>query len=147
MIKNKDIQLLREVHLIQMDIVSLEQRAEWERARMDAMTQNLSAASGGGVRRGMDDTFAAIEELEERHRMLVKQYTRVVKEAERIINGISSHQMRTLVTMLYLDNVPGSAVQSVLHMSRWAFENARSAIESAENMACVKWSDRYCSEK
>lgn len=140
-IKNKDVLLLREVHLVQMDIVSLEKRAQWERARMDAMTHGLSAASGGG-RRGMDDTLAAIEELEERHRMLVKQYTRMVKEAERIVNGISSHQMRTMVTMLYLDNVMGSAVQSVLHMSRWAFENARAAIENAENMACVKWRER-----
>lgn len=146
-VKNKDIKLLQEVRFIQLDIVSLEQRIQWERQRISNITQQLSAAHGGGNPYGMDDAFAKISETEERHRTLVNQYTKVVKKAERIVNGIASHQMRTMVTMLYMDNVADSAVQSVLHMSRWAFENARSAVENADCMAEVKWNDRYAHEK
>lgn len=146
-VKNKDIKLLQEVRFIQLDIVSLEQRIQWERQRMNNITQQLSAAHGGGNPYGMDDAFANISETEERHRTLVNQYTKVVKKAERILKGIASHQMRTMVTMLYMDNVADSAVQSVLHMSRWAFENARSAVENADCMAAVKWNDRYAPEK
>lgn len=145
-VKNKDILLIQEVPLLQKDIVSLEQRKNWERARMDNISQHLSAFQGGGSRIGMDETFADIEELEEKHRSLIKKYTRSVRRAERIINGITSHQMRTLVTMLYLDNVPDRAVQAVLRMSRWTFENARKTVEDAPNMDAVKWYDRYSVE-
>ena len=146
-VKNKDILLLQEVPMLQVDIVSLEQRKNWERARMDNITQHLSAFSGGGGNRiGMDETLSDIEELEEKHRSLIKQYTRAIRRAERIINGIASHQMRTLVTLLYLDNVPDRAVQALLHMSRWTFENARKTVEEAPNMESVKWYDRYCAD-
>lgn len=146
-VRNRDILLIQEVPLLQKDIVSLEQRKNWERARMDNITQHLSAFSGGGGNRmGMDDTLSDIAELEEKHRSLIKQYTRAVKKAERIINGIASHQMRTMVTMLYLDNMPDRAVQALLHMSRWTFENARKTVEEAPNMESVKWYDRYSAD-
>jgi len=145
-VKNADIPMLQEIRMLKMDIVSLEQRRKWERERMERITQSLSASPGGGTARGMDEAFAAISELEEKHKQLIKQYTRKMKKAERILSGIRSCQMRTMVTMLYLDNVPPSAVQAVLHMSRWAFENARNAIEDAPSMEEVKWFDRYSVE-
>lgn len=146
-VKNKDIQLLRKVNLLKLDVISLENRAQWERDRMSNISQHLSTACGGGSPHGMDESFAAMSEVEERHRLLVKQYAQEIKKAEQIINGIVSHQMRTMVTMLYMDNVADNAVRSVLHMSRWAFDNAKSAIENADCMADVRWNDRYAGEE
>lgn len=143
-VRNKDIALLQEVKMVQMDIVSLEQRADWEKARMEKITQHIGVSGGGGGSpHGMDDAFASLAETEQRHRNLCKQYTKIVRKAERIIGSISSHKMRTMVTMLYMENVAASAVQSVLHMSRWTFDNARAAIENADSMADVKWNKRY----
>lgn len=146
MVKNKDITLLQEIRLIELDIVSLEKRAQWERDRMSSITQHLSSGGGGGSPSGLDEAFAAISETEERHRKLIGQYAKVVNKAERIIGRIASHQMRTMVRMLYVDNVADIAVQSVLRMSRRMFENARATIESAECMADVKWNDKYATD-
>lgn len=146
-VKNKDIQLLRKVNLLKLDVISLEKRVQWERDRLSNISQHLSSGGGGGSPHGMDESFAAMSEAQERHRLLVKSYTQEIKKAERIIDSIASHQMRTMVTMLYLDNVADSAVRSVLHMSRWAYENAKAAIENAECMADVRWNDRYAGEE
>lgn len=142
-VKNKDIQLLQRVNLLKLDVISLEKRVKWERDRLSNISQHLSASGGGGREHGMDESFAAMSEAEERHRLLVKTYTHEIKKAERIIDSIASHQMRTMVTMLYLDNVADSAVRSVLHMSRWAYDSAKAAIENAACMADVRWNDRY----
>ena len=145
-VKNKDIQLLQRVKLLKLDVISLEKRAQWERDRLSNISQHLSSAGGGGTLHGMDEAFAAMSEAEERHRLLVKTYTQEIKKAERIIDSIASNQMRTMVTMLYLDNVADSAVRSVLHMSRWAYDSAKAAIENAECMAKVQWNDRYAGD-
>lgn len=146
-VNNTDIPLIQEVHYLKMDIISLEEKRKWERKRMENITQHISASPGGGTGRGMDEAMAAISELEERHKALIKQYTIALRRAEKIISRIQSHQMRTFVTMMYLDNIPDGAVQSVLHMSRWSFENARKAVEDAKSMEEVKWFDRYCANE
>ena len=146
-VKNKDIQLLQRVNLLKLDVISLEKRVQWERDRLSNISQHLSTAGGGGRAHGMDEAFAVMSEVEERHRLLVKLYTQEIKKAERVIDSIASNQMRTMVTMLYLDNVADSAVRSVLHMSRWAYEHAKAAIENAACMADVRWNDRYAGEE
>lgn len=145
-VKNQDIQVLQKVNSLKLEVVSLEKRAKWEREQMNNISNHLSSVHAGGSRRGMDDSFAAMSEAEERHKLLAKLYTQEIKKAERIIDSIKSYQLRTMVTMLYLDNVSESAVRSVMHMSRWAFENAKNAIENAACMADVKWNDRYAEE-
>lgn len=143
-VKNKDIPLLTEVRLIEMDVVAMENRIQWERERRRNITQHLSRTpGGGGTARGMDEALASIEELEEKHKALVKKYIRQIRKAEAILNGIASHQMRTLVSLLYLDCYSSGTVQELLGMSRWAFENARETVEQAEDMASVVWHDRY----
>lgn len=146
-VKNRDIQLLQRLKFLKLDVISLEKRMQWERDRLNNISQHLSSAGGGGRGGGLDESFAAISEAEERHRLLIKTYTREIKKAERIIEGIASHQMRTMVTMLYLDNVADSAVRSVLHMSRWGYDNAKAAIENAACMADVRWNERYASDE
>lgn len=142
-VRNRDIGTLEKVHYLKGEIESLEERARWERERMKSITQHLSAAPGGGGGRGMDDCFAKIDSLEERHRNLISVYDRTIRKAEAIIGRISSAQMRCFVTMLYLDGKSGSDVQSKLKMTRWQFENARECVENAECMDAVLWHDRY----
>lgn len=142
-IKNKDILLIQEVRYLKMDIISLEDRLHWERERRKNISQSLSMAVGGGPKMGMDDAYAEISEMEKKHATLVKRYCRAVQKAEQIIAGIQSHQLRTLVEMLYLDDLPVNVVQSTLRMNRWSFENARKMVEEAENMESVRWHDRY----
>lgn len=142
-IKNKEILLIQEVRYLKMDIISLEDRLHWERERMKNISQNLSMAVGGGPKMGMDDAYAEISEMEKKHETLIKRYCRAVQKAEQIIAGIQSHQLRTLVEMLYLDDLPVNVVQSTLRMNRWTFDNARKMVEEAENMESVRWHDQY----
>lgn len=143
-VKNKDIPLIQEIPYLKQMITSLEQRRQWERSRTENINQHLSSTpGGGGTKRTLDDALAKMEDIAEDHGNLLKQYEKRLRKAERIINAIPSVQMRTFVTMMYLDQVRDTAVQEVLHMSRWSFENARNAVESAESMDDVKWSDKY----
>lgn len=147
-IKNRDIPLLARVLYIMQDVCSLERRCEWQCERLFHITQNLSGMPGGkGMPTGFDTAFAAIDGINEEHREQIAAYMRELKAAEKIINSIPSRTMRTLVTMLYVENIPAATVQRELNMTRRGFENARNAIEQAENMASVVWRERYYVEK
>lgn len=147
MVNNKDIPLLQEVCYIKQEVISLENRAAFEKSRMKSITQHLSAAPGGGGNpSGLDTAFANLAAIEEKHRVLIGQYKRKLAKAEKIINEIESVQMRSIVTMLYLDQKPDTEVRKALGLSRWVFDNCRKTIEDAESMAMVKWHDRYRNE-
>lgn len=146
-VANTDIIALSEVWYLMQDIVSLEKRREWQRERMNSMTQHLSGMPGGGTPSGLDTAFAEVSELEERHRLLVKRYCKMLSRAEAIINGIENTNMQTFVRMMYLDNVPAREVRMRLNMTRRTFERARQAVEQAPDMASVKWSDRFFLKK
>lgn len=96
---------------------------------------------------GFDAAFAAIDGINEEHREQIAAYTRELKAAEKIINSIPSRTMRTFVTMLYIENIPAVTVQRELNMTRRGFENARNAVEQAQDMASVVWRERYYVEK
>lgn len=144
-VKNRDIPLIQEIPYLKQEILSLEKRKQWEQERARNMTQHISGMPGGsgGTKRIIDDAVANMDEMKENHGLLIKQYQKRLRKAERILSEIGSITMRTFVTMMYLDQVRDSTVQEVLHMSRWTFENARSAVENAECMADVKWNDKY----
>ena len=148
MVKNRDIPLLSRVLYTMQDVRSLESRLEWQRDRMFSITQNLSGMPGrkGGKPHGFDAALAAIDELNEQQCERLRGYIRELKTAERIINGMPSRMMRTFVVMLYVENLPAAVVQRELNMTRRGFENARNAVEQAEDMERVKWSERFCEE-
>lgn len=147
-IKNRDIPLLARVLYVMQDVCSLEKRCEWQRDRLFSITQNLTGMpSGKGVPTGFDAAFAAIDGINEEHREQIAAYTRELKAAEKIINSIPSRTMRTFVTMLYVENMPAATVQRELNMTRRGFENARNAVEQAQDMASVVWRERYYVEK
>lgn len=143
-VKNKDIVFLQTVNAMEAEVTSIEHRFQWERERMKKITQNLSAVpSYGSGAYGMDDAFAKIEELATEHSKAIKGYQFLMRKAERILAGIESQQMRTMVRRLYLDGASGKTVRAELKMSRWTFENARQQIEDAGSMKDVQWHDRY----
>lgn len=147
-IKNRDIPLLARVLYVMQDVCSLEKRCEWQRERLFSITQNITGMPGGkGVPSGFDTAFAAIDGINEEHREQIAAYTRELKEAEKIINSIPSRTMRTFVTMLYVENISAATVQRELNMTRRGFENARNAVEQAQDMASVVWRERYYVEK
>ena len=146
-VANADIIALSEVWYLMQDIVSLEKRREWQRERMSSMAQHLSGMPGGGAPAGLDTAFAEVSELEERHRMMVERYCKMLSRAEAIINGIENTSMQTFVRMMYLDNVPAREVRMRLNMTRRTFERARKAVEQAPNMASVKWRDHFFLKK
>lgn len=147
-IKNRDIPLLARVLYVMQDVCSLEKRREWQRERLFSITQNLTGMPNGkGMPSGFDAAFAAIDGINEEHQEQIAAYTRELKAAEKIINSIPSRTMRTFVIMLYVENMPAATVQRELNMTRRGFENARNAIEQAQDMASVVWRERYYVEK
>lgn len=143
-IRNEDIPALQRVYGIMQEIVSLEKRREWLRERMTSISQHLSdMPHGKGGVNSFDNTLAAVDETEERHRLLVRQYTAELKRAEDIINGLENRNMRTFVRLMYLDNLPAVDVRERLNMTRRGFEQAKHAVEKAKCMKDVVWRDRY----
>lgn len=143
-IRNRDIPLLQEVPCIMQDIEELEERRQWESERKYRITQHISSAPrGSGSAGGIDEVLSSIEKLEEEQRELMKQYIKKLAKASQLIREIPSTRMRTFVTMMYLNNTPGSVVRNKLKMSRRTFDKAKEAVEQAESMAGVQWDDRF----
>lgn len=139
-IKNKDIRALQSIMVIMQKVRSLEERAKWEKDRMNNITSHLSFTSrGGSVPSGLDRAFAELSDLEEQHKDEVIRYTKELKRAENIINSIEYESMRIMVFMLYVEQLPLTEVRERLNMSRRNFDAARKAIESANNMESVVW--------
>jgi len=143
-VRNRDIPLLSDVFYIMQEICQIEQRRDWQRDRMLNITQHLSGMpGGGGVPKGLDETFALLSELDEEHEQRCRAYVEQLRTAQAILNGIRSQSMRTFVTMKYVMNVPDSQIRQELNMTRTGFNRARRCIESAERMATVRWRERY----
>lgn len=146
-VRNKDIMLLEQILPIMQDIRLTEEQAEWTRERMTSTTQCITGMPGAhGNPKGMDDAFARLYEAAERHDNHIRDYTRMLKKAEKILNGISSISMRTFVLMRYAWDIPDTEIRAEMNLTRRGFDRARRAVETAEDMAHVKWVDRYILE-
>ena len=144
-VKNRDCILLHRVPYIMQDVCRLETRRQWQRDRMFGITAKLTGMPGGsgGVPTGFDAAYAALSELNEEQGQRVIEYCRELKRAERILNTIPSLSMRTFVVMRYIDDLPNAEIMRELNMTEWGFKRACDCIEQAEDMAHVKWRERY----
>lgn len=142
-VKNKDIPLLANIFNIMQDIRQIEERREWQAGRLYNITQHLTGMPGGGTPKGLDEAFALLSEIDDEHKQRCKDYTRQLRKAQKILNGIESHTMRTFVTMKYVMNVPDTEIRKELNMTRRGFDRARNCVEMAPCMAAVKWQERY----
>lgn len=143
-VRNRDIPLLADVLPIMQEIRQIELRRNWQRDRMENITQHISGTpGGGGAPKGLDEAFALLSELDEEHEQSCKEYVRRIKAAQDVLNGIQSQSMRTFVIMKYIMDAPDVEIRHELNMSRTAFSRARHSVEDAECMSDVKWRDRY----
>ena len=140
-VRNKDIPLLANIFNIMQDIRQIEERREWQAGRLFNITQHLTGMPGGGTPKGLDETFALLSEIDDEHKQRCKEYARQLRKAQKILNSIESHTMRTFVMMKYVMNVSDSEIE--LNMTKHGFYRARECVENASCMAAVKWQERY----
>ena len=112
------------------------------------ISQHLSGMpGGGGSPKGLDEAFARLAEIDDEHAKRCRIYVRQLKKAQRILNDIDNLTMRTFVLMKYVFSASDQDIRKELNMTRRGFERARKCVESAPNMAAVKWHDQYIIEK
>ena len=143
-VRNRDIPLLTEILYIMQEVKLLEEQRDWQHDRLTHITQHLTGMPGGGGQvHGYEDAFARLSELDEEHENRCVEYSQQLKQAQKILNGISSRSMRVFVLMKYVFDVPDTEIREELNMTRRYFEKARRAVEEAPDMAHVKWQERY----
>lgn len=143
-VKNKDIPLLARVLSTMQMVAQTERRQDYQRLRMNRITQYLGGMPGGSrAPKGLDEAFAILSEIDEEYEIQCKAWARELRKAQGILNGIESRTMRAFVTMKYVMDIPDAKIQRELNMSKRKFEAAKSAVENAQSMEEVKWRERY----
>lgn len=146
-VNNKDIPTLEQVHSVMAQVTHLEERRAWQQDRMGFISQHLTGMpGGGGTPRGLDEAFARLAEVDDEHADKCKMYVRRLRKAEKILNSIENINMRTFVMMRYVLGASDMEIRKELNMTRRGFDRARKYVESAPNMASVKWHDQYIIE-
>ncbi len=139
-IKNGDIALLSKVLYLMQEIRMLEDKRDWIHGRMCRVTRGLSGMPrGGGGPQGMEETFARLSELDEKHAKQLKRCTKDLEKAEAIVNAIPDADMRTFVSMAYMRRMTKEEVMGELNMTEWDYRKLKEKIESAESMEKVRW--------
>jgi len=143
-VRNQDIPILANVLTMMQGVSATEQIRLWQQDRLWNMTQKITGLpGGGGIPGGYEKNFAAIGEIEERYAAQCEEYTKALQEAEAILNAIPSQTMRVFVTLKYVMDIPDKKIMRELNIGRRRLETMRRAVESAERMDKVKWSERY----
>lgn len=143
-IKNKDCLLLMRIFDIMQEVVSLENRSQWQDDRIRAITRWMTGIhGGGGLPQGMDGTISELYELNGMYGERLQGYVRELKNAERILNGIPFEKARTFVRMYYIDGISQNQIILELNMTRYEFNHLREDIESAEDMQHVRWNKKH----
>lgn len=143
-IRNRDIPLLADILPTMQLVCEAERRLDWQHDRMLSINQHISGMpGGGGLPKGLEDAFCMLEEAGALQEERVKEYICELREAERILNGIPSRAMRTFVVMKYVMDAPDAEIRRELNMTEWGFNRAKKSVEEAENMASVKWLEKY----
>jgi len=143
-VRNRDIPALAEILSIMQTVCEMEERRGWQKDRMAHITQNITGMpGGGGIPKGLDDVFALLSEMDGSYEREIRRYTRQLKKAQKILNGIESANMRAFVTMKYVMGMPDKTIQEELNLSRRGLERARKDVEEAPDMAGVKWHERF----
>ena len=139
-IRNADIEAISRVIYLMQDIKILEERRDWTRDRLHRLTRGLSGMPrGGGGPQGMDDTFAKLSEMDDRHLAMMQRFTQELTHAEWRINTIPDPRMRTFVTMVYMLHAGKNQVMRELNLTEWDYRTAKEAVERAESMEKVPW--------
>lgn len=143
-IRNRDIPRLSRVLYTMQDVNATERKRMWQQDRLWNITQRITGMPGGhGEPKGLDASFSAISELEEKYEAECAAYVRELKEAEAILNAIPSRTMRAFVTMRYVLDMGRKEIMSMLNLKSWRYYDMCECVEQAEDMAHVAWTERY----
>ena len=142
-IKNRDVPLLCDTLAVLQLLCKAEELREWQRERMVKITAGISGMPGGGGAKGLDEALAALDEMDRSELVACKDYARHLRRVERVLNGIESLTMRSFVTLKYVAKAPDAEIRRVLNLTRRGYDRARKCVEEAEDMASVKWQERY----
>ena len=143
-VRNRDIPLLSSIFLIMQDVCLLERQREWQKDRMLSITQHLTGMpGGGGLPKGLEETFSKLSEIDAELVSKYQDYVHQLREAQKILNSIENHTIKTFVSMRYIMSIPDARIRQDLNMTRRCFDRACRAVEEAPNMASVKWHDKY----
>ncbi|MBR6710351.1 MAG: DUF1492 domain-containing protein [Selenomonadaceae bacterium] len=143
-IRNGDIPKLYNVLYTMQAVCATERKRMWQQDRLWNITQKITGMPGGhGEAKGLDASFEAICEIEEKYEAECAEYVKELKEAERILNGIPGRGMRTFVTMRYVLGMSRKEIMSRLNLKRWRYDDMCAAVEQAEDMAHVKWTEKF----
>lgn len=147
-IRNRDIPALAEVLATMQMIGRTEELRAWQREKMTSVTTRLTGMPGGrGGVAGFEQTLAELAEIDERQGQQCREYAEKLKRAEAILGGITSVTMKAFVLMKYVMDVPDVQIRRELGISLKRFYGAKKCIESAEDMASVRWSEKYICAK
>lgn len=138
-IRNENLALLARIMSDMQEVKMLENKRDWLRDRLVRLTRSISGMPTGGGGGGMDETFARISELEDRHNKDLDFLSREMEEAEEILRRIADRNMRVFVEMVYLMHMKPKEVTKEMCMTEWEYRQARQAVESAESMEKVRW--------
>lgn len=143
-VRNRDIILLSRVLYTMQDVSATEQKRMWQQDRLWNITQKITGMPGGhGEPKGLDASFAAIGEIEEKYESECAEYVAELQEAERLLNAIPSRTMRTFVTMRYLLDMSRKEIMARLNLGRRRYDAMCRDVEQAEDMAHVDWKERF----
>ena len=143
-IRNRDIPKLTRVLYAMQDVSVTERRRLWLQERLWNMTARLTGMpGGGGDPKGYEENFAEICEMEEKYAAECAEFMRELKEAEEILNGIESGNLRTFVSMKYVMGMNRGVILRELNLKRGEYNGISSAIEQAESMKDARWPERY----
>lgn len=143
MIRNRDVILMSRVLGAMQDIRSAEEIRMKLQDRLWNITRHITGMPGGrGEPKGLDESFAAISEIEERYTQKIEALTRDLREAEDILRTLPE-SMQTFVVARYILALPDAEIQARLNIGRWRYEKLCERVEQAERMAEVDWPERF----
>ncbi len=140
---NRDVPVLAEVLAVMQLIDRTEALRERRMSQATRITAQLTGMPRGGGGGGLDAALAALDELDRALSDQVAEYARVLRRAERILNGIESRSMRAFVVLRYVMDEPDARIRRALCMTRRGFERAVRCVEDAPDMASVIWRERF----
>jgi len=74
-------------------------------------------------------------------------YLKQQRKAERAIRRIQSEDARMFVRLYYMARKTKRETMEEMGITEWTFRNLRERVENAEDMAGIRWADRYTRRK
>lgn len=142
-IRNRDVITLSKANGLWAGLEAVQKRLDWLNDKKYSMTQVMNGMPSAHTKKGLDDLYADIDEVQREMEEERQEFFRAIAAAQKILKGIENLNMRTFVRMKYYHCEPDSYIQKQMGMSRKQFESACESIENAPCMGKVRWEEKY----